>query len=697
MVGKYNENFNENKQKQSENTSNSDFDKQIFSQYDGVVVTADSIPEFTACYYCDEDSIDTVCKLPIYQKAFKTFYNENKDKYIGTPSPETLDDLKKKYHFNDGNMKPINNNQLKIIIIVSSIIFYCLYLFLIILLQKPFQKITSRFLIYFFVGTIVIIGVFIGIYFGIYNSSSPPINNSSTTKSSDGQSLLGPDLLREDANNYAYKTWCENTGNTFQEITNSKGKKIRRCLYSEGNCVNASNPDFDPNLNSSNGNSTPISKKTQKPYLVWSDNNCISPLYSTFIKKGVCDKNNFPFISGNYQCDTIEVPNKSSIMTYCKLTTQDTCEILKIYCQSKGMDFDSDDYGNCYINDIQNILEAIFGKTIVRKYKQNLENMVNSCKNKFWSANCAESIAQFSLTADQIILATTDKFLQDGIKAIQDKCTQTPYTDKNTYDCFMAMQQLNPVVFASKLAIQMIDGLLDMSIGKLFGLPPHLIQRALNAIKKFGATALAAVIKFGEKAVHAIENGYEMTIKVLDNLGGPFAIMGEGLEIIGDAVKAMAEIGKDAIIAFAHIGEEIIHAVAIVGADAAKLLSAAIGCFLHPKEFAKNMKQLFDAAKGLINDISKFLQDVITTTFDTIKDFVKDAINIVKTFFVTLANKLSQEIWNDIKNIEVKIGDAVVSAEHFVIKTVDEIGDDIKKTGQAIEKGIKKAFHWLKI
>lgn len=663
------------------------------ASYDGQIVTADN-KDFIACYYSDRDDIDKLCKLPEYKEAFKSFYDKNKDKFIKPETPPTdeeIEKLKEEYGFDDNkNLTVINNNKLINIVVYSYIFCYCLYLFLIVFFQQPFKKLTSKFLLYFVVGTVVIAGIFVGIFFAVYHAPNPKPKKNSSTLTPDGKSLFGKDILIEQASDYAHETWCKNTGNIWTTITKPDGSTVNQCLFSEQNCNNSSNTHYDPK-----------GPSDQKPFLIWSDNQCIRPNTSNILKTALCDNNSLPYQHGDYKCTPLNVTvNKdgktsSGMVGFCKQTSRDTCIIIDSYCKSKGMDFDSSALGDCYINDIQNILEAVFGRTIVRKIKQNVEAMEKECKNKFWSSNCAESIFNFVESPDEILFATTDKFLKDGIDAIQNKCTQTPYTDKNTLECYKAMEQLNPVVFASKLAIKMIEGLIDMSLGKIFGFDTkEKLGKALDFCKKYGAIALASIVKFGETALKAFENGYDMTVQVLNNLGGPFAIMGFELEVIGEAVHAMAEIGKDAVIAFLHIGEDIVHSVAILGADSAKLLSATIGCFLHPKDFAKNMKALVEAAVGTIKDVAKILKQVITDTFNEIGHLLKDAINIVKTFFVTLANKIATELWNDIKDLDIKIGEDVVKALDFVEKSVEEIG---KQIGREVKKDVEKIIHWLKI
>ena len=55
---------------------------------------------------------------------------------------------------------------------------------------------------------------------------------------------------------------------------------------------------------------------------------------------------------------------------------------------------------------------------------------------------------------------------------------------------------------------------------------------------------------------------------------------------------------------------------------------------------------------------------------------------------------LGVELWNDIKDLDVKIGEDVVKAIDFVEKSVEEIG---KKIGREVKKDVEKIVHWLKI
>jgi hypothetical protein len=64
---------------------------------------------------------------------------------------------------------------------------------------------------------------------------------------------------------------------------------------------------------------------------------------------------------------------------YCDILRRSTCEIPREYCTAKGMDYDSRNYGNCYVSRAQEIGEFVLGQEFMRCAKAgNIDCVIDS-------------------------------------------------------------------------------------------------------------------------------------------------------------------------------------------------------------------------------------------------------------------------------------------------------------------------------
>lgn len=77
----------------------------------------------------------------------------------------------------------------------------------------------------------------------------------------------------------------------------------------------------------------------------------------------------FPFVRADLSCNN----------DYCDILRKSTCIIPREYCSAKGMEYDSSNYGNCYISKGQEIGEFILGQEFMRCAKAgNVDCVIDS-------------------------------------------------------------------------------------------------------------------------------------------------------------------------------------------------------------------------------------------------------------------------------------------------------------------------------
>lgn len=77
----------------------------------------------------------------------------------------------------------------------------------------------------------------------------------------------------------------------------------------------------------------------------------------------------FPFVRADLSCND----------DYCDILRKSTCEIPREYCTAKGMDYDSRNYGNCYVSKGQETAEFILGQEFMRCAKAgNVDCVIDS-------------------------------------------------------------------------------------------------------------------------------------------------------------------------------------------------------------------------------------------------------------------------------------------------------------------------------
>lgn len=231
----------------------------------------------------------------------------------------------------------------------------------------------------------------------------------SVTSTPLGDAITNPKILLDtSAHQYAKKEWCLASGNDYRiKLIDPVTKKYSyECVYKQAKCLADSNPYFSEII------------KDSDPYLTWQDGKCVKATTLAVFKSELCDAGDFPFVDGKLKCDNAGA---------CEMDTPPTCQLTAAYCLSKGMDYENINNGVCSINDVENIFEAIFGKTLIRKYKENALNMAKQCGSGSTNT-CAKAIGNYLITAYETGGSTAQQWLSGSksCKCKPEKCTRIP-------------------------------------------------------------------------------------------------------------------------------------------------------------------------------------------------------------------------------------------------------------------------------
>jgi hypothetical protein len=399
---------------------------------------------------------------------------------------------------------------------------------------------------------------------------------------------------------------------------------------------------------------------------MWADNTCINASSLGTINTTVCQSKVFRtdynadlgFTIGDITCDdkgqcgySVDCTNEDNLDSgKCP-----TCIIPSGYCNSKGLDYESvNGLGDCDESDVQAIFEAILGKTIVRTFKRNFQNMQKECAHSTSGFNCAKAVLTFELTGVEIAAKTAQKIADDLVSDLKKKCSGD-FT-KSTSDflgCANAILRFNPYFYATELGIKMADGMLNFLLGWT-GMPKNVLSRGVGYMVKYGVVAVTAVFHFGEKAIKAIDKAGHMCIAALDKIGlGPLAEFTD----IGMAVQAL-----DLIMQFGPeaAGVAVVHAATQEAEQVIKVVNCAIGAVLHPEQFAKH---LWSSIKS-----GKIFEDAVVAALKQLKiakQLGKAALHLFLAG-VKIAGKVLQHVWDAVK------------------KAAEELAHDLEEAAEAV-------------
>ena len=443
----------------------------------------------------------------------------------------------------------------------------------------------------------------------------------------------GTELVRldVDAHSFAYKGWCEITGNTY-DIDYTTGDV--KCSMNQDSCLNGQNLVYKTDPTTGEVSMDII----KSDYREWHNGQCIKTYPLT---NNMCKSYNLTYFPGNINCDKDGV---------CTAAQNPSCYLTSDYCSEQGADFDGSGLGDCYISTVQEIAEVIFGKTYTRKIKQNWSNMISSCHDSPMSSDCLSNSAQAIFVSEVIAYDTAKAFIQQRISDIESNCgsiiSSSQINNGQYMECLNSLLELEmPGVWIGEQAIKILDGLLC----KIPGIPCGLGEEIQQAIFVFADTAINAIIGKSKEVAIAIGHALYQAAYVIS----------EGVNDVGvGIVNLINQAGVDIIYvanAFAYSGITIYNTMN-------KLVTTGV-------------YQMVNACK------------IITSTFEQ----GGEEMGKIITSAIISAVAAGESIGNALQSLGPILARAFGSATDSVIVALKDFGGDIASCGVSIETGLSNA------
>lgn len=484
------------------------------------------------------------------------------------------------------------------------------------------------------------------------------------------------ELLNIQSHRHTIKEYCTSKGYDYEPPKDDLS--YGNCLYTQDTCNADSNPHWVSCIADKDGKGTDPEGKpcdlNQHPYLEWhtlpnGTGMCLNSQFPPSFIKNVCEgKGMGEWYKGTPDCDNDG---------YCTLKSSDlpSCTIKADYCDSFEMDYDSSGLGDCDVSDWQNVLESVAGKTFVRTWKRNTENMIRECRDDVFSANCAKGIGEEITTGPQIALNTLDSELKTWQQGMKDACSGDVFGSTENFG--KCAYNILPVAMLQEQMSKMGDSMINGALGWIPGVPKDLnLISKFNALQaKYGLVAINAVFHAGEDAIKCFDLAGDHLYKALDNLGPVGQVSGM---LIKGVVANVLKYGKImAGIISNVVGGAIQIFLNVVAPVVFYTLHAVISAVLHPLEFLN----------ALASDLNKIITDPIGSlsyAIDEVSKLGAPALNAVKkvgNYLKDLDGKLSIEIGQDIKKIVDKLENAF-----------NGVKDDTENAGKAIGKAFESIF-----
>jgi hypothetical protein len=339
-----------------------------------------------------------------------------------------------------------------------------------------------------------------------------------------------------------------------------------------------------------------------------------------------CEITELPYVPADVKCDETRL---------CTADNEPTCALTSEYCTQKGVEFDADNNGDCYIGDVQATAEMIFGQNITREYKKAVQNLANDCRDFGpFSRECIKSTlivldgtVLYNLAVDSIVVGYAE-----SVQNYKDDCLNGAVNNgKDALECIGSTLLLFPPFWALEKAVELLNGIL-LSIEGM----PNLTQLAFQAIVDYGGPALDAVYKFGSDAgesiylagqsgIQAIEALFDGRLKDFSNSSEEFILAsGKAVAYVAVGVFCMINAGPIAAVA---IGLQILD--------------------INAKEVADVIQQAFiNGGESLANFIS---EEIIENGIEGLRSIFKK----IGIFF----NTAGEDFVNGLKTIAGRVAD----------------------------------------
>jgi hypothetical protein len=325
------------------------------------------------------------------------------------------------------------------------------------------------------------------------------------------------------------------------------------------------------------------------------------------------------------------------------------CRLTEAYCTEKGVAYDSDNNGDCYVKDTQAFAEVIFGKSITRQYKMDVERLLDDCKNNGpLSRKCIKAQFAFEGTYYKILFNSIKVGYRQSVENFKNDCLHGgSMPGKQAVDCVKDALDFFPGFWEFDKGLDLVNKMLMFIPGM-----PNLKALAMQALYDFGDKVIIAAQKYGGEAAESIYHCGQAGISAIEKLGkmdlggfleDSYKFVKAGAEAIlavAEGVFAMLNIGFHASFAFAA-GKEIYKIAKVIGI-AIKKGAAALGTFVA--NVISDAGELWQAAVEKIGPkLGKF--------FGVSGRAFSEAIKVIGDTFVQIGNTLIRVIENVVKDI----------------------------------------------
>jgi hypothetical protein len=424
--------------------------------------------------------------------------------------------------------------------------------------------------------------------------------------------------LQCDAHQNALQTWCQSKGHTYDRVTN-------QCLASS---------QRDCELAPAEG--TKIKYDTR-----FINGQCVSSLADNL---DMCSKPTFgglPPIPPDVTC----VPGKG-----CTAKSNPSCLITAGYCRDKGVEFDSNvTNGDCVVSFQQEVVEAIFGKTIIRTYKKTIRDALEACKtNGPLDPGCLKIVDVSQYVQDlavDIVWRSIAKGYSDDVTNFKSLCLNGAIRGpSDALACVQSAASFFPEFWLKEKGAAMLNGVLGSlgfptmdsdSLLLIVNFPPY----GLNIIFMLGTSWSPTILEIGTPAVDCIAALFQGNFNDCSNNAKAFAkATSDEVVRMTTGLFNMAKAGAIACYAMLRcIGEGIYHAALLIqqafvqgGKSLAVFISDTLlkGGFDGLKKIAQQLGIWFgEAGVAFVNamkEISNVLADIASSIEKAVSVAAKD-------------------------------------------------------------------------
>ena len=480
-------------------------------------------------------------------------------------------------------------------------------------------------------------------------------------------------LLDGDAHQVAMKEYCIKSGGKL-DIDEDSG--LMSCDFTQESCEKQNNLV----TTTAEDGSTVYDAKSK--YFEWHNGKCVKTYP---LAKGICDfKYNFLYDKGNIVCEekTSEKP-----FGKCNALRNPTCYISSDYCRNMGLEHESaGGFGDCYNPLWQDILENLLGTTLVRKYKEVINNLINNCKNDPFSSDCAKSAAialNPPYTLGIIAKDTAFKFFPERWNELIGTCGAIDGTSsEDIVNCALAFYKFNPAIYMTIIMVKVFGKLICEMLASvdttgLTGGVCDITGKVIKGLLIMGDKALEYLIKFpqfGKLIVEGFSQLGDILADGFDDLKDGLVTMFDGLADFVESIDFSGVISPVSIAA---------NAILLGGADVAIFF---VDLFDQDKiaDIVTNGAAIVDAFEKGGEELGKFVtSQVLEGGLDTLKD--------AGPLFVTAYGEAAELFSTGLSTTARELENAAQAAAEAAEQAAAEAKEKAEEAARALEEAAQEA------